>query len=205
MGYTTDYVGHLTIAPRLNEEEIEYLQAFSMSRRCQREGGPYAVPGNPRAEQSDDFPAGTYSTQAAGQPNLWCDWVPCWEGECLTWSGKEKSYSMVAWLRYLIAHFLKPGASAQGHPGFEGFTFDHVVSGMVVGCRRDTKELFAVRAARNRVRTRVLNPGEPAWAAYPALPYETEIDRWQVRRRRRRPRVDQPTDNVVDLRRTSGS
>ena len=198
MGYSTDFVGNLTITPRLNEHEIEYLDAFRMSRRCQREGGPYAVPGNPRAEDPSEFAGDLYNIRATGQPNLWCDWQVCWEGECLTWDGTEKSYSMVPWLRYLIAHFLKPGARGEGHPGFEEFTFDHVVSGMVVGCRRDTKELFAVSITNNRVTERILNAGHPEWAAYPALPYEGEIDRWEVRRRRRRPLPG--TDNVVELR-----
>ena len=197
MGYTTDFVGNLTITPTLNEHEIEYLDAFRLSRRCLREGGPYAVPGNPRAEDSSGFRGDTYNVRAAGQPNLWCDWEVCWEGECLAWDGTEKSYSMVPWLRYLIAHFLEPGAQAQGHPGFEQFTFDHRVSGMVVGCRRDTKELFAVRVVDNHVSERVLNPGHPEWAAYPDLPYETEIDRSKVRRRRRRPLPSSGT--VIEL------
>ncbi len=196
MGYTTDFVGNLTITPALNEHEIEYLDAFRQSRRCRRDGGPYDVPGNPRAETSAEFVGDRYNELATGQPNLWCDWQVCWEGDCLAWDGTEKSYSMIPWLRYLIAHFLKPGAKAQGHPGFEEFTFDHVVEGMVVGCRRDTKELRAVSVRNNRVTERVLNPGIPEWVVYPPLPYETEIDRWRERSRRR-PR--KATGNVVPL------
>ena len=142
-------------------------------------------------------PATPTTRRASGQPNLWCDWQVCWEGDCLAWDGTEKSYSMVPWLRYLIAHFLKPGARAVGRPGFEEFSFDHVVNGMVVGCRRDTKELLAVSVRNNRVTERILNPGRSEWAAYPALPYESEIDRWQGRRRRRQPRPS--ADNVIDL------
>lgn len=198
MGYTTDFVGNLTITPGLNAYEVEYLDAFGMSRRCVRSGGPYEIPGNPRAESSEDFPRDDYNQVAPGQPNLWCDWEVCWEGDCLAWNGTEKSYSMVPWLRYLISHFLKPGGKAQGQPGFGDFTFDHVVSGMVVGCRRDTKELFAVQVVDNRVQERILNPGHPEWAAFPALPYETEIDRGKARRRRR----PLPTDAaVIEMRR----
>jgi hypothetical protein len=189
MGYTTDFVGNLTITPRLNEEEIDYLQAFFDSRRCQRPGGSYDVPGNPRAEDLDDFDRDDYNTRAPGQPDLWCGWSICWDGDCLAWSGVEKSYAMVAWLRYLIAHFLKPGAKAAGDPRFAAFTFDHRVNGMVVGCRRDTKELFAMTVSDNVVRERVLSPGNPAWASYPDLPYEIENDLWAeppARRRRRR-------------------
>lgn len=196
MGYSTDFVGNLTITPSLNEAEIEYLAAFSASRRCERPGGPYVVPGNPRAETSESFPGDSYNEPAQGQPQLWCAWTTCWEGDCLAWSGTEKSYAMEQWLRYLIAHFLKPSGRAAGHPGFEDFTFDHRVDGMVVGCRRDTKELFALSVHNNRVRKRILNKGNRAWAGYPDLPYETKIDRWAapVRRRRR-----DPADNVVAL------
>ena len=47
MGYTTDFIGHVDIAPALNEAEIDYLEAFCASRRWERPGGPYEVPGNP--------------------------------------------------------------------------------------------------------------------------------------------------------------
>lgn len=197
MGYTTDFVGNLTITPSLNDAEIEYLDSFRLSRRCQREGGPYAVPGNPRAEDHADFAGDSYNQRADGQPNLWCDWEVCWEGDCLAWNGTEKSYAMIPWVRYLIRHFLKPGGEAHGHPGFEEFTFDHVVDGMVVGCRRDTKELRAVIVRNNRVRERILNPGIPEWVIYPPLPYEAEIDRWKERSRRRRP--PRKEGNVIDL------
>lgn len=50
VGSTTDFIGHVDIDPPLNDAEIEYLTAFSESRRCLRPGGPYAVPGNARAE-----------------------------------------------------------------------------------------------------------------------------------------------------------
>ena len=193
MGYTTDFIGHLEIQPPLNEQEIEYLAAFTQSRRCLREGGPYAVPDNPLAESSDAFVGDTYNMPPPGQPQLWCDWEVCWDGCCLTWSGKEKSYEMTRWLRYLIDHFLKPGARASGHPGFEAFTFDHEVEGQVVGCRRDTKELFSISVRANRVRVKVLREADPRLAGFPPLPYEVADDRWTPRRRRR------PRDNVVDL------
>jgi hypothetical protein len=197
MGVTTDFVGHLNITPGLNDAEVEYLTAFGLSRRCGRPGGPYEVPGNPRAESSEDFPGDTYNTPSAGQPQLWCDWAVCWDGCCLTWSGKEKSYQMTAWLRYLITHFLKPGAKALGERGFEEFTFDHVVDGQVVGCRRDNKELFTIVVSNNRVSQRILKAGDPRLSGYPPLPYEQEIDYWAKKTRRRRRR--RGADNVVEL------
>lgn len=200
MGCTTDFIGHIDIEPSLNDDEIAYLTAFSESRRCSRDGGPYVVPGNPAAERDEGIPTAQANTGADGQPGYWCDWVPCWDGCCLAYNGNEKFYSSVAWLKYLIEHFLKPGARASrsGLAFFEGFTFDHVLEGMVVGCRRDNKELFAINVKNNRVTEKILRPADPRYLDFPPLPYELEIDRWEGGRRRRR-RQQRQTAEVVDL------
>ena len=203
MGYTTDFVGHIDIEPALNQDEMEYLTAFSMSRRFARSEGPYAVPGNPMAElDRTDVDVDTYNEVAPGQPQLWCQWVPCLDGCCLSFDGHEKFYEPVAWMRYLIQHFLKPGARASrsGLPAFEHFTFDHWLEGMVVGCRRDTKELFAISVKANRVTEPVLRRGAPELQWRAPLPYEQEIDRWESNSRRRRRVVpDPPPTGVIDL------
>lgn len=207
MGYTTDFVGHLDITPALNQDEVEYLTAFAASRRWDRPEGPYAVPGNPYAEQlpsPDAVP--DVNRPGAGQPQLYCQWTPCWGGCCLSFTGHEKFYQPVPWLRYLVAHFLKPGAAASrsGLPEFAHFTFDHALSGMMVGCRRDSKELFAITARGSRVTTKVLRAGDPTYWDRPPLPYELELDRQRVAYgRRRRSRVGlEPSDGdgaVIDL------
>jgi hypothetical protein len=201
VGSTTDFIGHIDIDPPLNDAEIEYLSAFSASRRCERPGGPYAVPGNPMAESPSDFEGDTYNQEPVGQPGLWCQWVPCWDGCCLTFDGHEKFYSPVRWMRYLIAHFLKPGAHASrsGDERFRGFTFDHRLDGMIVGCRRDDKELYAIVVSNNRVSERILRPADPRYVDRPPFPYEQEIDRFKAERtRRRRPR----NADVIPLRRS---
>jgi len=198
MGYSTDYVGHIEIDPPLNDAEIEYLTAFCDSRRFVR-SSPYDVPGNPWAETSDGVPPELYNQPPPGQPDLWCDWSVCWDGCCLAWNGTEKSYAMIAWLRYLIAHFLRPGGRAARDPRFGRFSFDHRLDGMVVGCRRDTKELFVVKVTNNRVTERILRAGESRFTGYPALPYEAEIDRQQADLRRRRRRPGQTDGGVVQL------
>lgn len=199
MGYTTDFIGHVDIDPPLNQDEIAYLTAFSSSRRCDRPGGPYAVPGNPRAE---DLPTEVSNRVPEGQPGYWCDWVPCWDGCCLAYNGHEKFYGSTRWMRYLIEHFLKPDAlaSRSGSTLFDGFTFDHVLEGMVVGCRRDNKELFAIVVADNEIREEILRPADPRYLDYPPLPYEEENDRWAARRRRRRRKLDEQDGDVVPLR-----
>lgn len=203
MGYTTDFIGHVDISPPLNEAESLYLTAFSASRRFDRPQGPYFVPGNPQAEEQHADPdLDRYNATGHGQPGLWCDWVPCLDGCCLSFSGVEKFYDPVEWLRYLIQHFLKPGARAarSGLEEFESFTFDHRLDGMIVGCRRDTRELFAITATNNRVTRKLLRAGD-AFADFPPFPYEQEIDRWREERQRRlRGTATEPDpDNVVQL------
>lgn len=70
---------------------------------------------------------------------------------------------MEPWLRYVIDHFLKTGAEASGDTRFSGFTFDHVLNGTLVGCRRDNKELFAIRATDNVVTRTVLTRADPRY------------------------------------------
>jgi predicted Fe-S protein YdhL (DUF1289 family) len=121
MGYVTDFVGHIDINPRLNDD-------------------------------------GTF-------------------------------YDPVPWMRTLVSHFLKPGArdTRSRDDQFSVFTFDHHLDGMIVGCRRDTKELFAVVVSDNRVRKKVLRPADQRHVALPRLPYEEAIDRDNSYRPRTQP------------------
>jgi hypothetical protein len=41
------------------------------------------------------------------QPGLWCQWIPSEDLRGIEWNRGEKFYDYVAWLRYLIEHFLK--------------------------------------------------------------------------------------------------
>jgi hypothetical protein len=187
MGYTTDFIGHVDIHPRLNITEQHYLLAFAASRRYNRAGGPYEVPGNPAAEH-DEQPADIdrYNTPAPGQPSLWCGWQPCWDGCCLSFDGREKFYGATQWLRYLIDHFLAPGAHAasSGLASFDGFRFDHVLDGTIAACRRDTRELYLIRVANNMVSEETLHSPTDGLPGTGALPYETVIDESRPRRRR---------------------
>lgn len=180
MGYTTDFLGHIEINPPLNVEEQTYLTAFHESRRSDRDGDPYAVPGNPAAERDVAVLTGVYNTVATGQPGLWCRWAPCWEGCCLSVDGGEKIYAAREWLDYLINHFLAPNAAARNldHPELRGFTFDHTLEGLVISCRRDTKELSAILVEGNAVREIILKPGDPRFFDFPPLPYEEQNDLW---------------------------
>src|SRR5680860_1176220 len=99
MGYTTDFIGHIDINPMLNDAEQAYLQAFSRARRWDREEGPYVVPGNPAAEEQDsERDRDSYNRTAPGQPELYCQWVPCWDGCCLAFEVQHE-FCEVRWPR----------------------------------------------------------------------------------------------------------
>lgn len=187
MGYTTDFIGHIDITPSLNEAERAYLSAFSLTRHYDRKEGPYYVPPNPYADQVSEDRERT-NRVAPGQPQLWCRWVPCWDGCCIALDGEEKIYQPTRWLDYLVQHFLAPGAEASrsGLKLFEDFTFDHHLDGLVIGCRRDNKELYEIRVEDNVISQHVLRKADPRYADYPPLPYEEVIDRDRRRSPRRR-------------------
>ena len=132
----------------------------------------------------------------------------------MSYNGHEKFYRATEWMRYLIDHFLRPGAHAEdsGLHWFDGFTFDHRCDGVVAGCRRDNKELFLIRVEDNEVREEVLRPADPRYLDFPPLPYEAYLDAMdesRPRRRRRKPskgrgRAAANSGNVVDLRSKAG-
>lgn len=140
MPHITEYVGHLDVAPALNRAEIAYLRQGSF----------------------DDEAV----SLARGRPRLWCPWEPSPDGRRLSCPVHDADLAPAAWLRYLIAELLKPGARRTFRKELKAFTFDHHVDGMVVGCRPDG-ELFAVTASHNRVRERVLRPAAAPYVEPP--------------------------------------
>lgn len=83
--------------------------------------------------------------------------------------GEEKIYDTARWLDYLISHFLVPGAEAStsGEAAFDDFTFDHRLDGLAVGCRRDNKQLFAIRVEDSVLTQQVLRPADPRYLDCP--------------------------------------
>ncbi len=162
MGVSTTYIGHIEIEPPLNPAERNYLNAFAASRRSWRRGGPYAVtPADPHSGSSDAA-VDRYNRIAAGQPSLWCQWVPCRRGCCLSWNGYEKFYAGASWLTYLMDHFLRPGAEASSSKArqFSGFNFDHRLDGVIAGRQEDTRELFLLRVDNSVLTQQVLRRGD---------------------------------------------
>jgi hypothetical protein len=158
----TEIIGTFDISPRLNPAESEYLIAFSETRRWWRKDGSYTVPPNPRIPEEFDDPV-LYSTPSPGVPDLCCGWIPTPGGQALSFSGNPEFGRPAAWLRYLIKHFLRPGAqaSSSGDPAFKEFTFDHVVNGTAAARSPETGRLWLITATDSVVRERVLVPGEP--------------------------------------------
>lgn len=167
MGYQTDFVGYLHVQPALNDDEIRLLNSVAHHLPLTEGGGLQTV----------DRETARLHTVLARSPCGWSNWEACQEGCCLSYDGGDKANHMIPWLKYLMATLLVPGASVNGTENFEAFTCDHVFNGMVVGSRRDNRELYAITAVENEVEVELLWPGVPEWSSYPPLPYQREIDR----------------------------
>lgn len=148
MGYTTDFYGQFEINPPLDQNQIEYLEKLSDTRRMKRdaskaallqddvremvglevgEEGEYFVGGTGLAGQDEDDSILEYNAPPAAQPALWCQWIPAEEGSKLEWDGNEKFYNYVEWLEYIIQHFMKPwGRTLNGSVKFKGESFDDI-------------------------------------------------------------------------------
>ena len=180
MGYTTEFTGHFTITPPLSAAQAAYINAFSNTRRMQRdeaitaarldairaavglpvgtEGG-YFVGAPGLAGQEDECgtkalrPIGVmdFNRPPSGQPGLWCQWVVSDDGATLEWDGGEKFYHYVEWLEYLIKHFIAPWGS--------------VVAGEVTWQGEDSNDRGVIHARGNAVQAiedEIRRPG-PVW------------------------------------------
>lgn len=161
MEHSLDFVGHIEIAPPLNGHEMAMLS-------------PPGVP--PLDGNLQDRPG------RGGESELGCAWHICQAGCCLVLECAEDSSAVVRWLRLLISRFLKAGATARGRLGFDHFTFDHLLDGVIVGCDCATRELTQVTVRRNRVTTKLLRPGNPECFGYPVMTHEEETPAKQGRK-----------------------
>lgn len=108
-----DFIGRIQVRPALNEAELGFLFELLDSDGTLR--------GTPTGRGDVDVPFARLA------------WEVCREGCCLEWNGEEDSKWMLESLRFVVDHLLRPGAKAEGHPTFAEFTFDHVLSGAVMG------------------------------------------------------------------------
>lgn len=167
VGYSTQYLGHLTIEPPLNEHEVEWLRAYAACAGPGRGRDPYDIPMNPRAGPTVHDDGRANMTDEALVPFGFCDFEPTVDGNALVWMESDKSNHAREWLPYLIDTFLRPGATAatSGREVFERFTFDHVVNGAMAAYRELDGRLFLHVVDDNDCHRLTISSGEP-------LPYE---------------------------------
>lgn len=149
MGYTTDFDGRVEIVPPLNREEVEFLKKFNESRRMNRAKGPYYVDGGGMMGQARESDIYDYNSPPEGQPGLWCQWTPTEDGTAIEWDGGEKFYSSDAWMKYLIEHFLKPGAFAKDKLPF--LQANHIVNGEIEAQGEDADDRWKLVVKNNEV------------------------------------------------------
>jgi len=129
MGYTTEFKGNFTITPKLNLNQIKYLNDFCYSRRMKRnikdfgENGEYYI-GKGERGQNEEKNIIDYNEPPITQPSLWCDWVVNEEGTSLSWNESEKFYNYVEWLSYLINNFFGKNYLLNSSVKFQGEAFD---------------------------------------------------------------------------------
>lgn len=143
MGYSTDFEGQFNLDKPLTVAHAAYLKKFAETRRMQRqvnyrlvdmtdptreavglplgEEGGYFVGSTGYRGQGWDDSTSDYNSPPKGQPGLWCQWVPNEQGTAIVWDEGEKFYNYVAWIVYLIEHFLKPwGYTLSGTVSWQG-------------------------------------------------------------------------------------
>lgn len=128
MGYMTDFRGSFKLSKPATQEQIEYLNRFSYTRRMKRDvkklnelyKGEFGLPGVGYGKEGEFFckfdgnfgqsredSIIEYNTHPSTQPGLWCQWVLTNDGTELEWDGREKFYNYVEWLQYIVENFFK--------------------------------------------------------------------------------------------------
>ena len=133
----THFIGCIQVRPPLNEVERGHFLALLDSDRTLR--------GTPTGRGDDQVPFARMG------------WEVCRDGCCLEWDHTaEDAKWMADTLRFVIDHLLREGARAQGRARFDGFTFDHVLSGAVMGRGPGDRATHFVTVADNVVRGRAV-------------------------------------------------
>jgi hypothetical protein len=123
MGYTTDFRGGLKLTPQPTREQIDYIIAFSSTRRMghnvkklkERFNGLFGLDGEYGTDGEyyvgeEDVEIINMNAPPTTQPGLWCQWTLNEEDPdnvILEWDGGEKFYHYTEWLEYLIENFFK--------------------------------------------------------------------------------------------------
>jgi len=152
MGYTTYFTGQIDVTPSLNDQEREFLQKFSGTRRMKRTNGPYFVEGTGFMGQGGDPDIQDYNTPPDGQPGLWCHWVPNEKGTAIEWDEGKKFYDGEEWMKYLIDHFIGPNPIAKrGDPDAFAFLQGHDCQGVIDAEGEDSGDIWKIIVENNEV------------------------------------------------------
>jgi hypothetical protein len=164
MGYTTDFEGSVAVVPELNADEVSFLKDFAQTRRVQRTGGPLYV-GHDVPGYIDDYGQGQGTDTVtdgnrppAGQPGLWCQWVPNDDGSEIEWDGGEKFYESAAWMKYIVENLLAPSARPfilahlSEDPRLASFTANHHVTGSIFAQGEDPSDRWVLVVTDNVVK-----------------------------------------------------
>mgnify|MGYP006280343865 CR=1 FL=1 len=129
MGYTTNFQGSFAFNRPVEQKHVEYIKAFSETRRMKRNSvileqfadplrvavdlpigidGEFFVNGVGFYGQGHDESVLNYNASPETQPGLWCQWIINGKHNTLEWNGGEKFYNYVDWLEYLIKNFFNP-------------------------------------------------------------------------------------------------
>lgn len=134
MGYTTDFEGSFHIEGGITEEQVNYINNFSNTRRVKLDVNylnehlspkemtnvvrPGLEPGPDMLGIDGEYYIGGVHSSAVvdnntppgTQPSLWCQWIIEYDEyeHFLVWDGGEKFNNYVEWLEYMIEHFFKP-------------------------------------------------------------------------------------------------
>ena len=148
MGYTTTFSGNIHVSPPLNAAEVAYINKFSETRRMNRKNGPYFVDGTGDFGQGKDKDVIDYNSPDSSQPGLWCQWVSTKNGKKIKWNGGEKFYKSVAWMQYIIEHFLKEDALGKEELAFFK---SHTLNGIIKAYGEDSEDRWTLAVKDNEV------------------------------------------------------
>jgi len=151
MGYTTEFEGSVTVTPALNEQEVDFINRFSDSRRMLRTNGPYYIGGGDfgQARENDII---DYNRPPEGQPGLWCQWVASEDGTEKHWNGAEKFYYSAEWMQYLIAHFIGSDPKAKyAEPDNFQFLQGHTCAGTIRAQGEESDDCWELEVKNNVV------------------------------------------------------
>jgi hypothetical protein len=155
MGYTTEFVGSITVDPPLSLAEVNYLKKFAESRRMDCEQGPYYVHRSGFYGQDNGPDVRNYNEPPAGQPGLWCKWESTPDGTAIEWNGDEKFYDASEWMQYLIDHFIGPDPHARKELPF---LTGHNCNGEIEAQGEDRDDRWKLVVKDNRVSVRRAMP-----------------------------------------------